>query len=315
MRTRVGAAAAAAIFAVVVATGCTLPVTDLGGATSEAYDVNAAGVVVGVSELAGSSTSHAFKRLPDGSAVDLGTLDGTTSSVAIEVNDAGVAVGWSEGGGPRRVVVWDEANQIDDLGFDAYPFDINEAGVVVGLDLVVPGRDGRAAFVYDPAVGHPVPLPELPGSTHSEAWGLNDAGQAVGSVNVAGGSIPVVWDLAAGTVTDLRPTTQLAFAADIGDDGTIVGATPDYRAAIWSPGAAEATPITPVQAIAITISDGGTVVGHTPYAPQQAFRWSATTGLEWLGTPGEQTQARGVNDRGHVVGSAGDKAVFLFPTG
>lgn len=314
MRERL-AAAVAVIVAAVVAAGCTLPVADLGGATSEGYDINDAGVVVGVSELAGSSTSHAFKRRPDGTAVDLGTLAGTTSSVAIEINDAGVTVGWSEGGGPRRVVVWDDADQIHDLGFDAMPFDMNEAGVVVGLDLAVPGRQGRAAFVYDPVVGHAAALPELPGTERSEAWGVNDAGQAVGTVQVDGaGWIPVRWDLAAGTVTDLRPISQLLFATDIADDGTIVGVLPDLRAGIWSPGDGAATPISDVQAAPMTIGDDGTVVGYTPYTPE-AFRWHATTGFEWLGNDGEQSQARGVNDHGQVVGSAGGRAVLLFPRG
>lgn len=312
MRTRV-AAAAVAIAGIGLLSSCTAPVTDLGGASSEAYGINAAGVVVGVSELAGSSANHAFKRLPDNSAVDLGTLPGHSTSLAVDINDAGTAVGLSFGSSvPGRVVTWDAADQITDLGFAAFPRDQNEAGVFVGYDLRLPGRTEGHAFVYDPAVGQPVALPELPDAAVSYAWGLNDVGQAVGTVGVGGVGIPVVWDLDAGTVTDLRPT-GLGFAADIGDDGTIVGSDAANAAALLAPGSVAPTTLGVPSGVAFTLNDQGTVVGHTVGAGAEAFRWDAGTGLVWLGTDGDDTNAYAINGSGGIVGFSEGRAAFLFP--
>ncbi len=311
MKARVVAVAVVAVLIGVLA-GCTAPVTDLGGATSEAYGINAAGVVVGISELDGSTTNHAFKRLADNTAVDLGTLPGHTSSLAVKINDAATTVGLSFGSS-RSVVAWDASDQITDLGFDAFPRDLDEAGVIVGFDLVVPGQPGRHAFVYDPAMGSPVALPELPDAEVSYAWGLNDVGQAVGTVGVNGEGIPVLWDLAAGTVTDLRPTTGLAFASDIGNDGTIVGSAADGSAAIWSPGSPHPTDLGVGPGVAFTLNDRGTVVGSTQGALPTAFRWHADTGSVLLGTAGETSNAYDVNDTGGTVGYSGSKAAFLFP--
>ena len=312
MRTRVGAAVVA-IAGIWALSACTAPVTDLGGASSEAYGINAAGTVVGVSELSGSSANHAFKRRSDNSAVDLGTLPGHSTSLAVDINDAGTAVGMSFGpSGPGRVVTWNAADQITDLGFAAFPRDQNDAGVFVGYDLVLPGRTEGHAFVYDPAVGQPVALPELPGAVVSYAWGLNDAGQAVGTVGVAGEGIPVVWDLDAGTVTDLRPA-GLGFAADIGDDGTIVGSDAAGSAAISAPGWAAPTTLGVSSAVAFTLNDQGAVVGHTIGASREAFRWDAGSGLVWLGTDGVESNAYAINASGGIVGFSGGKAAFLFP--
>lgn len=297
-----------------VLAGCTSPVTDLGGATSEAYGINRAGVVVGVSDLAGSSAQHAFKRLPDNTAVDLGTLAGHTTSLAIKVNDAGTVVGLSSGTSSRRVVRWDATDQITDLGFDAFPRDLDDAGVVVGFDLVLAGRARGHAFVFDPLVGEAVALPELAGAEVSYAWGLNNVGQVVGTVGVNGKGVPVLWDLTAGTVTDLRTMTGLDHATDIGDDGTIVGRTPGGDAAIWKPGSTAPTPLGAGFAVAFAVNDHGTVIGSTLGADVRAFRWHADTGLVWLGTDDEATNAYAINASGGIVGYANGKAAFLFPT-
>lgn len=304
MKVRVGAALVA-LAAIGLVSSCTLPIADLGGATSEAQGVNDAGVIVGFSQLAGSDAQHAFKRLPDGTAIDLGTLTGDTGSAAFEINDDGIAVGWSVGTA-RRVVVWDAADQIHDLGFDAIPWEIDDAGVIVGYELAVSGRPGKAAFVYDPTVGHAVALPELPGATLSYAWGLNDEGDAVGTVVAGGTGIPVRWDLDAGTVTDLRPFVGAdGFVADIGNDGTLVGTTGGGVAAVWAPGATTPTDLGVGPGVAFTLNDSGTVVGYAGGHPERAFRWRADTGLEWLGTAGQPAKAYDINAAGTVVGIVG----------
>ena len=64
----------------------------LGGRTSCANDINDAGYIVGVSQTGesdrrGQPVTRAFLRTPDGSLVDLGTLDGGEHSAAVAVSD------------------------------------------------------------------------------------------------------------------------------------------------------------------------------------------------------------------------------------
>jgi probable HAF family extracellular repeat protein len=63
----------------------------LGGASSQATDVNSSGEVVGFASLA-SGYQHAFSMLDD-MMIDLGTLGG--SSYAYGINDSGEVVGYS----------------------------------------------------------------------------------------------------------------------------------------------------------------------------------------------------------------------------
>jgi uncharacterized membrane protein len=321
VRARVGAAAVA-VAAIGIVSSCTVPVTDLGGSWSVAYSVNDAGEVVGQSALEDSSVGHAFKRRPDGSAVDLLPNTDEVSSAAYDINDAGTAVGIAGVAGRPldfRVVVWDTANQLTDLGFEAMPRDINDAGVFVGHNYFVGPRDAGYAFVYDPAVGHPVALPELAGGLGSSAWGLNDAGQVVGTVTVDDPEepgrpldVPVRWDLAAGTVTDLRDALGLGLPTEIADDGTIIGQSSDLRAAIWSPGVGDPTYLTADAGIAVGINTDGTVVGFGWEAGGRAFRWHADGGLVWLAEADGSSFAYAINEAGHVVGSSRDKAALLL---
>jgi probable HAF family extracellular repeat protein len=66
----------------------------LGGSVSEAWAVNAKGLVVGRSSMAGDpSAFHAFAWSPESVMTDLGTLGGESSASA--ATDAGVIAGYS----------------------------------------------------------------------------------------------------------------------------------------------------------------------------------------------------------------------------
>jgi probable HAF family extracellular repeat protein len=154
----------------------------LGGATSEAHDVNNLGVVVGVSDT--SSGPHAF-LWQNGAMQDLGVLSGDTSSRADHINDSGTVVGASEGSGGVRAFVWTSSTGMRALseneeGVYSEAFAINNAGQVVGEAA---SALGTRAFLWTSANGL-VDLNEkvtnLPGDVVLiGAFAINDKGQIV----------------------------------------------------------------------------------------------------------------------------------------
>jgi len=88
----------------------------LGGRTSCANDINDLGCIVGVSQTGasdrrGQPVTHAFLRTPDGSMLDLGTLDGGEHSAAAAVSGERDGAVWIAGHGHDaaarvRAVVW-----------------------------------------------------------------------------------------------------------------------------------------------------------------------------------------------------------------
>jgi probable HAF family extracellular repeat protein len=105
----------------------------LGGATSEAHDVNGFGMVTGVSDTAAGPRAFLWK---DGTMQDLGVLPGDTSSRADHVNNNGMVVGASEGSGGVRAFVWTAGNEMRPLssaaGIYSEAFGVNNLGQVVG---------------------------------------------------------------------------------------------------------------------------------------------------------------------------------------
>ncbi len=89
----------------------------LGGSVSEGWAVNAKGLVVGRSSMAGDpSAYHAFAWSPESGMTDLGTLGGESSANA--VTDGGVIAGYSylPGETAYHAFVWTHRNGLIDLG-------------------------------------------------------------------------------------------------------------------------------------------------------------------------------------------------------
>ena len=316
-----GHGAAVAVVALVVAAlaaSCAVPIADLGGPSSGAAGINDAGIVVGSSELPGSTpeafVSRAYKRLPDNSVVDLGTLDGFTSSDAWRINAGGVVVGTASGPSGSHAVRWEADGQIVDLG-PGEAWDINDAGVVVGQSALLRG------FAFDPATGHQIAMPDLPGAIQSEARGINNLGQVVGFQSMNGPTAAVLWDLETGVVTDLGETlTEVFLPFDINDAGTMVGTVRTGSPNRYQAQAA-LLPVgwtAPINlgvggfSVAAALNESNTVV-ISRLTTQQAFRWQPISGLVEIG--GESSSlVLDVNEDGTMVGQdTGRAALFGVP--
>lgn len=149
------------------------------------------------------------------------------------------------------------------------------------------------------------------GGTYSYAYGLNNAGQAVGNSSLSG-EIPqhaTLWsssgrlDLGA-----LGGTYSIAFA--INANGQIAGniatttdhsATYPYRAVRWD--GTTATPLNGNETYARSINGSGQIVGESVFAdsagPRRATRWDGVTPFD-LG--GFNSTAFDINDAGTSVG-------------
>ena len=197
----------------------------LGGTWSAAYDTDL-GIIVGASRIAGDTRMRAFQYVNGVMtpvAVDLGG-----DSVAKGVNNTNDIVGYVCTAGNASCRPFLFSNGVTTLIGPA-----NRTGVAnrvnANLDVVgalsVAGTSTTHAFVYSGGV-----LTDLGtlGGASSEARGINDRGEAVGTAhNVAGQPRAFLWRN--GEMTDLNTLVPagtgwvLESAAGISDGGQIVG--------------------------------------------------------------------------------------------
>jgi probable HAF family extracellular repeat protein len=152
----------------------------LGGKFNVARGINEAGQVVGYSYTA-EQNAHAFITGPNGEGMrDLGTLGGRVS-FGYGINDAGRVVGVTSvpdpPGASHAFITGPDGEGMRDLG-SRTAFDINVAGQVVGSfgagfrssHAFITGADGTGMRDLGTLGGY-----------NSMPWGINDAGQVVGS--------------------------------------------------------------------------------------------------------------------------------------
>lgn len=196
----------------------------LGGLSSAATAINAAGTVVGSAATA-AGVSHAFVE-HGGTMTDLGTLDGASAtSNAIAINGSGQIAGYSTapGGTGTVAVLYSNGSMINlgtiDGGTSAVANGINAAGVVIGnSDTSASDEHG---FVYQN--GTMTDVGTL-GGPNSSVNAINDNGEIAGSSqDAADTSHPFIY--ANGKMTSLGTYNIDTTPQAINDNGVIVGTT------------------------------------------------------------------------------------------
>jgi len=244
-------------------------IANLGGSAGAGYAVNNAGVVAGWSQNS-SGGQQAFVSTPSGlSALPLGS---GTESYAYGINAAGTVVGNTYINGNSHGTIWNSSGATD-LGANTYATAINSSGEVAGSN--------GGAFVV--ASGQLEDLAMPSGMNWSAAYGINDAGTAVGDGRLANGTFRgLIWNTDGGVV-------QL---------GTLGGSSSQ----------------------ATGVNNSGEVTGFASLSSgyQHAFStWGGS--LTDLGTLGGSSYAYGINDSGEIVGYSylahGDQHAFLYLDG
>jgi len=171
----------------------------LGGALSEAYDINNAGLIIGSAAIPKTNDydfNHAVIWDTDGNITDLGTLGGNYS-YSMVVNDRGQVAGSAETSkrGEIHPFLWDQTNGMVDLGTvgsDIFWINgINNEGQMVGIIILPEYPDGGESFLYDDETGFVdlmTLLPEKSGWSRLGADDINDYGQIVGTGTINGES-------------------------------------------------------------------------------------------------------------------------------
>lgn len=246
--------------------------------------------------------------------IDLGAGIGST---ARGLNNAGQIVG-ERGADPATVqaFVWQNGT-ITNLGVlpgmtFSYGYDINEAGVIVGVSGTGTLNDPISARGFTWTVGGGMQaLSTLGGSSGARA--INDNGDVVGGSTVSGSSPAhaVVWR--AGVITDIQPVSLEAntgAAWSINKLGEVVGNFYGAYAFRWTPvgGIVQLASV----GLPFGINDAGCTAGFTTGGLFVAHRLCAGVLLN-LGTCGGlESRAWAINTAGQVVGDATNAVPHWF---
>jgi probable HAF family extracellular repeat protein len=296
--------------------------TRSGRLTSAQRAANCVHLLLAGTLAAGLSFATAKPVLAQASYVvqDLGVLPGDTSSVAWAINANGDVVGWSDGPNGTRGFVYTNLGGLVALpGLPARPRavarDINDAGDIVG-SANAGGTDLGHAVLW--SGGLVQDLGTLGTGFYSEAWGINNVGQIVGTSYTNGGSGLLgvhgfVYTREAG-LRDLTPDSDQGAATDINDAGQVTGyktAFGGYHAFRWQGGGFLDLGVLPFFAHSFgwAINASGQVAGNATSASgnsERLVRFTDGSGLQDLGGAGEHNTAWGLNQFGHVVGCSGE---------
>jgi probable HAF family extracellular repeat protein len=178
-----------------------------------AYDINDADQIVGA--FFGDRDANGF-LYSAGSFTTVLFPDGNDYTQALGINNLGQIVGVSASGGFLLEDGHYSTLTISDTPRDVSPRGINDAGQIVG-------SLGGFGFLYD---GRSTTLLEVPGSSHTEAESINDAGDVVGSFTQRNKEHGFLWTGDRYVTLDV-PDSSGTHAYGINDRGQIVGAFVD----------------------------------------------------------------------------------------
>jgi probable HAF family extracellular repeat protein len=302
----------------------------LGGTVSSASSVNDKGWVAGFANLPGDQEEHAVLWL-NGAITDLGTLSGGPNS----------AVGFPAKNNHGLLVGFSQTSSTDPLR-EEWNYTCTVSGhLCEGKNLSTLG------FLWQNGVM--TSLPTLGGNI-SEAFGVNNLGQAVGFAET---STPdptcvhpqvllyeaVIWGSNGKIQTPLAPLVgdKISAAVAINDSGQVVGGSGPCvhlspaigaHALLWQNGSVMPTDLGSLGGmmnnVAFAINGGGQIVGSSGMpgdATAHAFLWQNGVGMKNLGTlSGDYASvAFGINDNGQVVGEScpqkGNCRAFVWQNG
>jgi len=201
---------------------------DIGGISSDASDINDAGLIVGASSDADGNSNAFWWR--DGVMHAMGTLGGTLSQ-AFAVNESGDITGMASTEGDQEIHAYiaKPGSPLYDLGTLGGPashgHDVNELVHVCGWSMIQANNPASRGFLWADGVMKPI---GTLGGIYSAAFGLNDLDQVVGASTRADEvQVAFLWSndhmVDLNTLLPAGSGWQLTSANDIDDHGAIVG--------------------------------------------------------------------------------------------
>src|SRR5207249_8104303 len=216
---------------------------------------------------------HAFFWTPAGGMIDLGTLGGP-DSMANGISTSGQVVGWS--------------HISPNINNAPHAFSWTQAGGMVDLGVLGGGR-------------------------YSQAFAVNDLGQAVGWTDSNFGSRAFLWTQSGGMIDLGRLSGCCASPTAINGSGQVVGLgylpnIPDRHGFSWTQaaGLVDLGTFGGTSSDALGLNDSGQVVGEAQtISGWRAFLWTQAGGMVNLGSlVGDFSWAHKINGSGQVVGGS-----------